>query len=89
MAIAECVTDLDRWRRVLDDWLTNAWRMESVGKMLDRYQHEREEGRDAVQAGRRTHSADGRNGRPSAAPTPEELARFLNRPRRDASRPSA
>ena len=79
-AIAGTVTDLQRWRRVLDDWLTNAWRMESVGKMLDRYQHHHEEP-DAAHTHRRANRPGDRHGhRPSAAPTPEELARFLNRP---------
>jgi hypothetical protein len=78
-AIAEAVADLSRWARVLDDWQANAWRAESVGKMLDRYHHAEEE-RPAPSA-HRAAPADRRPGRLSAAPTPEELARFLNRPR--------
>jgi len=78
-AIAKAVTDITRWMRVLDDWHANAWRAESVGKMLDRYHHA-EEYCHAPPA-HRYAPADGRPGRPSAAPTPEELARFLNRPR--------
>jgi len=77
-AIAAAVSDLARWRKVLDDWHANAWRAESVGKMLDRYHHHDEAYRHAPP----THQdAAGRAGRPSAAPTPAELARFLNRPR--------
>jgi hypothetical protein len=57
-----------------------ARRAESVGKMLDRYHHHDQEYNYAAPSSRRAH-ADGRPGRPSAAPTPEELARFLNRPR--------
>ncbi len=77
-AIAATVTDITRWRKVLDDWHANAWRAESVGKMLDRYHHHDEAYRHAPP----THQdAAGRAGRPSAAPTPAELARFLNRPR--------
>jgi hypothetical protein len=87
-AIAETVTDITRWTRVLDDWEKNAWRAESVGKMLDRYHNHDQERTYAAPSGRIAH-ADGRAGRPSAAPTPEELARFLNRPRRDGSRPAA
>jgi hypothetical protein len=79
-AIADAVTDISRWTRVLDDWQENAWRIESVGKMLDRYHNHVEEHSYAASSNRPTH-ADGRPGRPSAAPTPEELARFLNRPR--------
>jgi hypothetical protein len=82
-AIAEAVADLPRWTRVLDDWQANAWRAESVGKMLDRYHHA-EEHSQAPPAQRHT-PADGQPGRPSAAPTAEELARFLNRPRPGAS----
>jgi hypothetical protein len=78
-AIAAAVSDLARWTRVLDDWHANAWRAESVGKMLDRYHHA-EEYCHAPLSGRHAPT-DGRAGRPSAAPTPEELARFLNRPR--------
>lgn len=81
-AIAAAITDITRWTRVLDDWHANAWRAESVGKMLDRYHHHDEEYRHAPPA---HHDAAGRVGRPSAAPTPEELARFLNRPRPGAS----
>jgi len=77
-AIANAVTDSTRWRKVLDDWQANAWRAESVGKMLDRYRNQSEEQSHAPPAQRPT---DGRSNRPSAAPTPEELARFLNRPR--------
>jgi Helix-turn-helix domain len=79
-AIANAVTDITRWARVLDDWQANAWRAESVGKMLDRYHHHDQEHSHAPPSDRRVH-ADGRAGRPSAAPTPAELARFLNRPR--------
>jgi len=79
-AIANTVTDITRWTRVLDDWQANAWRAESVGKMLDRYDHHVEEHSYAAPSDRRAH-ADGRPRRPSAAPTPEELARFLNRQR--------
>jgi hypothetical protein len=79
-AIAAAVSDLARWRRVLDDWHANPWRAESVGKMLDRYHHHDQEYRHALPSDRRA-PADGRAGRPSAAPTPAELARFLNRPR--------
>jgi hypothetical protein len=75
-AIAAAVSDLARWRKVLDDWHANAWRVESVGKMLDRYRNQSEEHSHAPPAQRPT---DGRPNRPSAAPTPEELARFLNR----------
>lgn len=78
-AIAEAVADLPRWTKVLDDWQANAWRAESVGKMLDRYHHA-EEQLHAPPAHRQTPT-DGRATRPSAAPTAEELARFLNRPR--------
>jgi hypothetical protein len=78
-AIAEAVADLPRWTRVLDDWQANAWRAESVGKMLDRYHHAEEH--HHAPPTRRHSPADGRAARPSAAPTPEELARFLNRPR--------
>jgi hypothetical protein len=81
-AIADAVTDLSRWTRVLDDWQENAWRAESVGKMLDRYRNHAEEHSHAIPSDRGAH-ADGRARRPSAAPTPEELARFLNRPRPD------
>jgi hypothetical protein len=88
VAIAQTVTDVERWTRVLDDWQTNAWRPESVGKMLDRYQNCEEEHTYAAPPDRRAR-AHGRAGRPSAAPTPEELARFLNRPRRDGGRPAA
>jgi hypothetical protein len=77
-AIADAVTDITRWTRVLDDWHANAWRAESVGKMLDRYHHQDQEYRHAPPA---HQDAVGRAGRPSAAPTPEELARFLSRPR--------
>jgi hypothetical protein len=77
-AIADAVTDITRWTRVLDDWHANAWRAESVGKMLDRYHHQDQEYRHASPAHR---DATGHAGRPSAAPTPAELARFLNRPR--------
>ena len=77
-AIAAAVSDLARWMRVLDDWHANAWRAESVGKMLDRYRNQSEEHSHAPPAQRPTA---GRPNRPSAAPTPEELARFLNRPR--------
>jgi hypothetical protein len=87
-AIAQTVTDIERWRRVLDDWQANAWRIESVGKMLDRYQNRDEEHTHGAHSGRIAH-ADGRVGRPSAAPTPEELARFLNRPPADRGRPAA
>jgi len=87
-AIAQTVTDIERWTRVLDDWQENAWRAESVGKMLDRYHNHDQEHSYAAPSDRRAH-ADVRPGRPSAAPTPEELARFLNRPRRDGSRPAA
>jgi hypothetical protein len=79
-AIAEAVTDITRWTRVLDDWQANAWRAESIGKMLDRYHHHEQEHSYAPPSDRRA-PADGRAGRPAAAPTPEELARFLNRPR--------
>jgi hypothetical protein len=79
-AIADAVTDITRWTRVLDDWQANAWRAESVGKMLDRYHHHDQEHSYAPPSDRRAH-ADGRPARPSAAPTSEELARFLNRPR--------
>ena len=79
-AIADGVTDLARWTQVLDDWQANAWRAESVGKMLDRYHHHAEEQPHAPRS-HRDAAADGRAGRPSAAHTPEELARFLNRPR--------
>jgi len=79
-AIAAAVSDLARWTRVLDDWHANAWRAASVGKMLDRYHHHDQEYRHAPPSDRRA-PADGRAGRPSAAPTPAELARFLNRPR--------
>jgi hypothetical protein len=88
VAIAQAVTDMGRWTRVLDDWLTNAWRAESVGKMLDRYHNHDQEHSYAASPDRHVHT-DGRVGRPSAAPTPEELARFLNRPRRDGGRPAA
>jgi hypothetical protein len=88
-AIAECVTDLARWQRVLDDWLTNAWRRESVGKMLDRYQHQHAEGRRETQPRPSGRAVSERQGRPSAAPTPDELARFLNRPQSGDRRPSA
>jgi hypothetical protein len=84
--IAETVTDLDRWRRVLDDWQENAWRAESVGKMLDRYRNQAEEQPHAPPVQR---PADGRPSRPSAAPTPAELARFLNRPRPGGGQPGA
>jgi hypothetical protein len=87
-AIAASVTDLDRWRRVLDDWQTNAWRAQSVGKMLDRYRHHEQEHLYAAAADRHARAA-GRAGRPSAAPTPEELARFLNRSRPDQSQARA
>jgi hypothetical protein len=88
--IAQTVTDIGRWMRVLDDWQENAWRAESVGKMLDRYHNRDAEEVHGSRSGRRTHTAaDGRPGRPSAAPTPEELARFLNRPRPDRGRPAA
>jgi hypothetical protein len=79
-AIANAVSDLTRWTRVLDDWQENAWRAESVGKMLDRYYNHDQEYSYAATSNRRAH-ADRRPGRPAAAPTPEELARFLNRPR--------
>lgn len=82
-AIAEVVTDLVRWTRVLDDWQANAWRAESVGKMLDRYHHAEEQ--PNAPPARRHAPADGQAARPSAAPTAEELARFLNRPRPGAS----
>jgi hypothetical protein len=89
-AIVQTVTDIECWTRVLDDWQTNAWRAESVGKMLDRYQNRDAEDVHGPRSGRRTHTAaDGRPGRPSAAPTPEELARFLNRPRPDRGQPAA
>jgi hypothetical protein len=87
-AIAQTVTDIERWTRVLDDWQENAWRAESVGKMLDRYHNHDQEHTYAAPADRRV-PADGRAGRPSAAPTPEELARFLNRPRPERGRPAA
>ena len=77
-AITAVVTDSTRWTRVLDDWQANAWRAESVGKMLDRYHNQSEAYRHAPPA---HQDAAGRAGRPSAAPTPAELARFLNRPR--------
>jgi hypothetical protein len=83
-AIAAAVTDITRWTRVLDDWHANAWRAESVGKMLDRYRNQSEEYSHAPPAQRPT---DGRPNRPSAAPTPEELARFLNRPRPGEGQP--
>ncbi len=78
-AIAEAVADLPRWTKVLDDWQANAWRAESVGKMLDRYRHVEEQ--PQAPPARRHTPTDGRAARPSAAPTAEELARFLNRPR--------
>jgi len=77
-AIANAVTDITRWTRVLDDWHANAWRAESVGKMLDRYHIQSEEHSHVPPA---HQDVAGRAGRPSAAPTPAELARFLNRPR--------
>ena len=80
-AIAKAVTDLPRWTRVLDDWQANAWRAESVGKMLDRYHNHEQERTYAAPSGRIAHTAHTQSGRPSAAPTSEELARFLNRPR--------
>jgi len=73
-AIAAAITDITRWTRVLDDWHANAWLAESVGKMLDRYHHQDQEYRHAPPA---YHDAAGHAGRPSAAPTPEELAHFL------------
>ena len=79
-AIADAVTDISRWTRVLDDWQANAWRAESVGKMLDRYHNYDQEHTHEARSNRGAH-ADGRPRRPSAAPTPEELARFLNRQR--------
>jgi len=85
-AITATVTDITRWRKVLDDWHANAWRAESVGKMLDRYCHA-EEYHHAPPAP--STPANGRPGRPSAAPTPEELARFLNRPRPGAGQHGA
>jgi hypothetical protein len=87
-AIVQIVTDIERWTRVLDDWQTNAWRAESVGKMLDRYHNHDQEHTYAAPSDRNVH-ADRRAGRPSAAPTPEELARFFNRPRPDRGRPAA
>ena len=85
--ITEAVTDIARWMRVLDDWHANAWRAESVGKMLDRYHHA-EEYCHALPSDRRAPDA-GHAGRPSAAPTPAELARFLNRPRPGATQHGA
>ncbi len=89
-AITDAVTDITRWTRVLDDWQANAWRAESVGNMLDRYHNRNAEEVHGTRSDRRSHTAaDVRPGRPSAAPTPEELARFLNRPRRDGGQPAA
>jgi len=89
-AIVQTVTDIERWTHVLDDWQTNAWRAESVGNMLDRYQNRDAEEVHGPRSGRRTHTAaDVRPGHPSAAPTPEELAHFLNRPRPERRRPAA
>jgi hypothetical protein len=86
-AIANAVTDLARWTKVLEDWQANAWRAESVGKMLDRYHHAEEHSH--APPARRHAPADGRAARPSAAPTAEELARFLNRPRPGAGQYAA
>jgi hypothetical protein len=86
-AIAEAIADLPRWTQVLDDWQANAWRAESVGKMLDRYHHAEEYSH--APPTRRHVPIDGWSGRPSAAPTPEELARFLNRPRPGAGQHAA
>jgi hypothetical protein len=38
--IAEVVTDMALWQRVLTDWQANGWKEGAVAKMLDRYRKE-------------------------------------------------